>query len=118
MTARSGGGSVKRTSEHATVRLLTSVFIRIAQGVVDAIWLDLGALNQPSEGYKWQMELTCFAKADVLWYQASGHSFLIVIGLESQVPGHTPFSFLPPSFVSLFLFPRIYTSGSEIKSNA
>ena len=36
-----GGGSAKRTSER-----ITSAFIRLAQGVVDAIWLDLGALNR------------------------------------------------------------------------
>ena len=38
VSARSGGGSTKRTSD-------TSAFIRLAKEVVDAIWLDLGALN-------------------------------------------------------------------------
>ena len=41
-----GRGSAKRTSERASARSITSAFIRLAQGVVDAIWLDLGALNQ------------------------------------------------------------------------
>ena len=42
VTARGGGGrgSVKWGSKG------TSAFIRLAQGVVDAIWIDLGALNQ------------------------------------------------------------------------
>ena len=30
----------------ADLPAITSAFIRLAQGVVDAIWLDLGALNQ------------------------------------------------------------------------
>ena len=33
-------------SELPSAPAITSVFIRLAQGVVDAIWLDLGALNQ------------------------------------------------------------------------
>ena len=39
-----GEGSAKQTSEHASARF--PAFIRLAQGVVNAIWLDLGALNQ------------------------------------------------------------------------
>ena len=46
VTEEWGRGSAKWTSEHASARSITSAFIRLAQGVVDAIWLDLGALNQ------------------------------------------------------------------------
>ena len=46
VTEEWGRWSAKRTCERASSRSITSAFIRLAQGMVDAIWLDLGALNQ------------------------------------------------------------------------
>ena len=44
VTARRGGLRSKPPS--APARGITPAFIKLAQGVVDVVWLDLGALNQ------------------------------------------------------------------------